>query len=335
MPFRYINNNTFQCQYCDMPYLHFKDLKNHVKVRHWAITEQQIMRTIKFPRDLVKADVSDISCRLCGSNYTTIEKLLEHLKILHDKNHTLIPGLKHSHGILGYDLSDGIKCYVCRKEFPFIKTLTIHLNEHDADYICHVCGKRYVAENRLAVHLERHKTPDLRCKYCGKMCKSIAVKNYHIRKVHTNPATYKCPECPQIFSQYNQRLKHMINKHKFKKPELQCHHCAKHFAHNSALSAHIKFRHFKEENMKYVCEICDKAFCDKWLKDRHLTVHMGKKNFECRFCDKKFAKKFTLQVHEKVHLNQRDFQCTMCDKSFVQKYSLTRHMQASHGTKKQ
>ncbi|CAB3262383.1 unnamed protein product [Arctia plantaginis] len=330
LPFKQINNNQFFCHYCDKPYLLFKDLKNHIKVRHWNITEAQIKRTIRCPKDLVKADVSDISCRLCGSNYNTIEKLVEHLKGLHSKTFHMIPDLKHSHGILGFDLSEGkLRCAVCAKEFKFFKKLSIHMNDHDTDYICHICGKRFVARHRLATHVARHRSSEFKCNFCSKKFKSASAKDCHTRKAH-KPLKFKCPECPQEFAQYLHRLKHMAERHKFKKPDFRCEHCSKVFAHHSALAKHIKHSHFQHEIDKFLCEICDKIFSSKWLAERHLITHTGKKNFECEYCSKKFAKKYTLDIHVKTHLDERKHACPECESAFVQKISLIKHVKAIH-----
>lgn len=330
LPFKQINNNQFFCHYCDKPYLLFKDLKNHIKVRHWNITEAEIERTIRSPKDLVKADVSDISCRLCGSNYNTIEKLVEHLKGLHSKTFHMIPDLKHSHGILGFDLSEGkLKCAVCAKEFKFFKKLSIHMNDHATDYICHMCGKRFVAKHRLATHIARHRRSEFKCNFCSKKFKSASAKDSHTRKAH-KPLKFKCPECPQEFSQYLHRLKHMVERHKFKKPDFRCEHCSKVFAHHSALAKHIKQRHFQDEIDKFLCEICDKIFSSKWLAERHLMTHTGRKNFECDYCGKKYAKKYTLDIHVRTHLDERQYICPLCKRAFVQKISLIKHVKALH-----
>ncbi|XP_030032958.1 zinc finger protein 26 isoform X2 [Manduca sexta] len=328
VPFKHINNTKYICLYCDANFLFFKELRDHVAKQHSDIKESDFKQCLKTPKDLVKADISVIACKLCGDSLKCIDKLVEHLIEAHRKVYHHTPRFKPSHGLLGFDMrSDNLKCHQCSKEFRFFKNLSVHMNEHSDYFMCHVCGKRFVSEHRLQTHVATHRAVNARCKYCEKDFKSLSARSYHIRKMHIN-AKFKCTECSETFTQYQHRLRHLVDTHNFKKPAFKCDVCAKHFASSGGLRAHVRYSHLK--NKEYSCQTCGKVFVYKWIWKRHLDIHTGAKNFECKLCNKRFAKPYTLRVHMKIHLNDKKFVCPVCKVAFVQKTSLGNHLRVHH-----
>ena len=47
----------------------------------------------------------------------------------------------------------------------------------------------------------------------------------------------------------------------------------------------------------YICEICSKRFCEKWLLSRHLRVHTGERPFKCTLCNYSAGQSFNLKRH--------------------------------------
>lgn len=327
VPFRHINNSKFACLYCEEAFLQFQKLKCHMDA-HANITEDKISSTLKTPRDLVKADLSEIACKICSETFKTLDNVIEHLVETHKKVYNTTLKMKPAHGILGFDLSSGeLKCNVCQKEFRFFKNLSVHMNEHSTSSMCHVCGKKFISEHRLQTHIMMHNRTHIFCKHCFKDFKTVAARNYHIRKEH-NEAPYKCPECNESFTQYHHRLKHLVEKHKLKKPEFKCDVCGRELASSGGLAAHKRYTHLK--TVQYPCDICGKIFAYKWIWQRHMDVHTGVKKYECRFCSKKFAKPYTQQMHERIHLDDKRHVCAVCKAAFVQKCSLKNHAKVHH-----
>lgn len=297
---------------------------------HRNITEHEIQSTLKTPRDLVKADISEISCKICFEKFESLENVIEHLVESHKKIYHQNLKLKPAHGILGFDLSsDELKCIVCQKDFRFFKNLSVHMYEHSTSSMCHVCGKKIASEHRLQTHLLMHKRTHIYCKHCFKDFPTVAARNYHIRKEH-NDASYKCPECKESFTQYEHRLKHLVEQHELKKPEFKCDVRNRELASSGGLAAHKRSSYLKTK--QYTCEICGKVFAYKGIWQRHMDVHTGVKRYECKFCGKKFANSYSLQTHERIHLDDKRHVCTVCKAAFVQKCSLKNHAKVHHPT---
>ncbi|XP_063543609.1 zinc finger protein 208-like isoform X1 [Cydia strobilella] len=328
LPFKHINKYKYTCLYCDSSYLFFKQLKIHINDKHNNVTEKDISRRLKTPKNLIKAEVSEIRCKLCDITLKSIDILTEHLVKNHNKIYYNTSKFKPSHGILGFDLtSEKFRCHICKREFRFFKNLSIHMNEHSANFVCHYCGKKFLSDHRLHAHVKMHKENDLKCKVCEKQFRSSSARAYHVRKIHSKTA-YKCPECDEVFLQYQKRMQHLVEAHNLKKPEYKCDICHKNYASSGGLSAHVQYAHLK--NREYPCQICGKNFGYKWTLKKHLVVHSGAKNFECKFCSKRFAEPYTLKVHLRIHLNEKPYSCAICKAAFIQKCSLKNHTRVHH-----
>lgn len=64
------------------------------------------------------------------------------------------------------------------------------------------------------------------------------------------------------------------------------------------------------------CDLCQKAFANKFQLTRHSVVHSKERPFKCDFCKQTFNRKETLTVHETRHSDERPFNCDTCGKSF-------------------
>jgi DNA-directed RNA polymerase subunit RPC12/RpoP len=93
----------------------------------------------------------------------------------------------------------------------------------------------------------------------------------------------------------------------------------------------------QDQERKYFCTICSKAF----KENRHLNVHMNthlsedkKAQHPCQICGKNYSSVFSLRHHVKVvHINQAAFNCHLCEKSFSRKANLESHL-VSHSNDK-
>ena len=82
-----------------------------------------------------------------------------------------------------------------------------------------------------------------------------------------------------------------------------------------------------QKNFK--CEICEKCFTSKNLKERHLaSVHGEKKEFECNVCSRVFGNPQTLLRHVKNshQKSKSNHKCDSCQKWFANSGHLKYHM---------
>ena len=82
---------------------------------------------------------------------------------------------------------------------------------------------------------------------------------------------------------------------------------------------HIKYH---RRGKIFKCEICDKAFRDKWNLNNHRTTHSDDHPFKCDICDKALKNYSALRSHQRrVHPDKKSFQCEVCDKALVDLFS--------------
>ncbi|KAK4308246.1 hypothetical protein Pmani_020052 [Petrolisthes manimaculis] len=86
-----------------------------------------------------------------------------------------------------------------------------------------------------------------------------------------------------------------------------------------------------EENNKFVCRVCSKAFSLQRLLNRHMKCHSDVKRYLCTFCGKGFNDTFDLKRHTRTHTGVRPYKCNLCEKSFTQRCSLESHCLKVHG----
>lgn len=330
LPFK-SNKGYFNCLYCNKQYVGFQELKTHVDKLHENISFKSILKSILRPKDRIRADVSDIKCRICKKKVDNLEILIKHLT--DDHNILFNDVIKPNDCILAYDLSDGkYKCYECKAEFLFFKTLSKHMNEHSTDYVCDVCGRCFLLPERLRAHTQLHNIEKpVKCDICNKICSSNILLKSHIRYTHKK-RSFLCSICDKTFPSYRTRMKHLEEVHNRAPLNLTCKLCSKKFGTPNSLNSHIRSDHLKTlKEPKFGCNTCGMMFKTRHALSYHLIVHSGEKNYECKVCHKKYARAKTLTEHNKIHLNDRRWSCGACSQAFVQKCSLKNHIRVHHG----
>ena len=184
---------------------------------------------------------------------------------------------------------------------------------------CHVCGKSYTSaslENhyrryhlspegqtkcvKCLVNVDNEKFPNhicqkFPCPNCNQMFKNQYTLTLHIKNLHEyHQDNFYCSECGIGFPSKNKLSKHMLN-HKEKQPCSVCGSMVQH------LERHMKLRHPKEEDKKFICPECDKRFVTNHLMEKHrMSVHLKLRPYNCRYgCEFAYNDWSNRNAHEK------------------------------------
>ncbi|CAG2232691.1 KRAB [Mytilus edulis] len=90
----------------------------------------------------------------------------------------------------------------------------------------------------------------------------------------------------------------------------------------------------KKRKLEYVCDICDKAFRQKYNKNQHMKTHFMK--FNCNKCEKSFSRDNLRKRHEKTCKKQTNsnsntkFTCKHCGVPFDTYELLFKHAIDNH-----
>ncbi|OWR44478.1 zinc finger protein 729 [Danaus plexippus plexippus] len=288
--------STVEDKYKKTEMVHPDVLREHTaKVHQFANLELVVYDRTKNNRNrdaAVKIDVTDICCKLCNKNISSLEQLINHLIIAHDAE---------------YDVS------VPNCLLPF---------KLDKDQP--TCP----GENHLKMHNRYyHREGGYTCDQCGINLSTLSKKMLHEKNVHMiNLST--CPHCPETFkSPYFKKL-HLANVHGVEELKIKCPYCPKVFPQDSIMSRHMRRVHLREKNVE--CQICGDRFFGPYDVKLHMLKHNGDKKFICSVCGKKFSKKSYLNSHMVIHTGQKKYVCTVCGKEFAHRPNLRIHFRTRH-----
>ena len=171
---------------------------------------------------------------------------------------------------------------------------------------------------------------------------------------------WTCQICDDIFSSYQEKLKHCNEEHKGHK--VKCNdsdcNCNKLFKNRSGLKRH------KKRSKAFVCKFCEATFSTKQERGEHCkNVHIYQysckqddcgelfiswvdlvrhasqehkytKRWPCKFCDKSFSRNTVRRKHIKLIHEERLFKCTECSMQYKEKESLESHLNLLHNKKR-
>lgn len=161
------NLGKFSCENCGKKFSSTWSLRAHLET-HLSTEEKQKMKTHL--------------CTKCGSGHATESKLLQHVRVTHERIYACI-------------------CDICAKTFP-TKTIflyhykNVHGSVEANRQQCPICKKWSANELNLRKHLRYSHAPGPHiCKVCGKEKQTRAALYSHERYFHRSERKHLCQLC--------------------------------------------------------------------------------------------------------------------------------------------
>ncbi|XP_013139265.1 PREDICTED: zinc finger protein 2-like [Papilio polytes] len=325
-PFKNRNCSGFPCYYCRKLYENLDKLREHIK-QHKKKEIKKILSTFGAEYFVVYVDVTDLKCTICDEKVLNLNDLKTHLIKKHNKKYNN----EYTDRVIPFKLSEDniFECQVCGFNFETFGSIERHMNVHFRNYVCEECGSGFITKYRLRVHTKSlHESGNYPCEICKKVYTTAQKLKNHISAVHMSLKRFKCPQCPERFSEYFKRHKHLVDVHGMTPLKYKCNVCDKSFDRRYSLSRHLKRDHLEERD--FHCDLCTySCFTNNELRV-HMIKHNGERIYECTVCKKSYARKKTLKEHMRIHNNDRRFACAVCGQAFVQKCSLKGHIKTHH-----
>ncbi|CAG4981600.1 unnamed protein product [Colias eurytheme] len=360
--------SAFYCSYCDGRFLEPELLRDHIRLHHLHQAPTKRIFAKLTENNMVKIEISDLCCRLCGIRLDSIEALKEHLVSTHGK--TL--NSEYSDGVLPFKLSpNNFKCPKCTIYFISFAKMNEHMNSHYKNYVCDTCGKAFISKSRFRTHVQSHEVGTFPCGICDVILETRASRICHRSKVHQKGIRYTCPRCPEVFSKYYARVKHLVETHGQQKTDYECVYCGKCFGTSCKRSAHIRVAHKDGKvgfDASYGSAALDGTSSNvmiKWKKKTRVTEEKAnaaailefsnavafrwlRGKLMCAYCPVICVNMIELRVHAQIHdkldlvtkpeirnsfplrIDISDLTCTICNLSVGKLTNLETHLANKH-----
>lgn len=310
------------CVFCCDDFQRAAQFRQHMENEH-----QTFKIEIAFahcPEGYVKADCTDLRCKLCNEKFAELPSIAKHIF----ETHGVVINFESDLGIHPFKFdNEKLLCGDCDRNFPCLRQLSKHVASHYKNFTCEGCGKSYTTNNSLQQHLRFSHTKDEQiCRKCRKTFSSLEAKREHVT---SSPKcwTYQCHLCSQRFITWKCKQDHLVEVHGQKKKKYSCPECGEEFHSRSAYRDHFSINH---SVVNFSCSYCGKNFSTKHHLDQHTVAHTGLKLYKCDVCSKTFPRKKNLNQHMWIHSDVKRFECVACNKKFNQKISYVTHMKNYH-----
>lgn len=267
--------SAFYCSYCDAKFVDPVLLRDHVRTFHIIELPTRRIFSKLTENNMVKIDVSDLRCRLCDYQLSSVELMKKHLISGHEKYFHL----NYNDGVLPFILEPNrFNCQMCNAVFSSFCKINEHMNTHYKNYVCDACGKAFISKSRFRTHVQSHEVGSFPCGECEEVLETRAARMCHRLRIHKKGIRYTCPYCPEVFTTYYARAKHLVDGHDQQKRDYECSSCGKLFETSCKRAAHIRINH-KPLEKRYDCPNCPWYFVSKSKLKRHIMTHETDENF--------------------------------------------------------
>ena len=282
---------VLECDLCEETSSNFDNLRSHFKEKHKTrfyikCCERKFYRRYVFVNHIqLHLNPETHKCDICGKVSTCKNNLKLHKKLMHEE-------------------IEQLECEICHKLFNLKTSLDRHLLTHvtgEKNFVCQECGKAYVLEVQLKSHIKTVHNVDRVCDQCGKTIHGVqALKKHLMEHAGIKKIKFPCDECGVELNSRNSLKRHKAAFHHDGSTIYVCSICGKVAASPSALLNHKKYVH--EEERKYKCSYCDKAFKRPKNLQEHIATHTGQDLYQCPHCPQTFKVSANMHHHrKKVH----------------------------------
>ncbi|KPJ01318.1 Zinc finger protein Xfin [Papilio xuthus] len=315
-PIRCKDSQGYGCAFCTKQFPQPTILKKHFLEEHNSDRFIKFMSSKVF-ENVVKLDITYLSCALCDTEFLQLNDFIKHLKSTHKKE--VYEDVKSEILPFRFDTPE-LRCAICSTEYTTFKILQTHMNQHFSNYTCKICAGGFVTERLLQGHIKRHGNGEYKCTQCDKPFPTLKKREEHVQRVHLGlNKRNKCKHCDERFVDYWQKVNHMVKMHGEPPVVLKCQACERTFNNQRVLSRHHKKDHLLER--RYPCLECDMKFFTRSALIKHMAKHTGLRQYTCDICHKSYGRKNTLREHLRIHADDRRYKCEYCGQGFVQKCS--------------
>ena len=191
-------------------------------------------------------------------------------------------------------------------------------------------GGRDSARQYLSVHNRKRLYA---CIACDQEFKSRLNRNQHIEIMHPGEKLFVCAVCDKKFKLEGSLQRHCKGHDGRNKigVDAKCPECKKEFASVSSMTRHMKI-HNKDQQSKHTCDMCNKVFYRKDVRDQHRLRHDDARPHVCNVCQKGFKTNCGLTHHMNNSHKVNFLSCPVCG-LLKPKKDLDAHMQQIHNIK--
>lgn len=310
------------CVYCAESYETSSSYREHMETDHTTFKVR--MAFAHCNEGFIKADCTDIRCRLCSVNLENLQDTAAHLQLKHRQPINPDADL----GIQPFKLeNDKFVCAICDSKSLCLRQLSRHTQSHFLKYTCEACGKSYATMTTLNHHIRFSHIQDKRiCRKCKATFSTLEAKRKHLKESR-KCWSHLCNVCGERFVTWNLKQAHLAEVHGTEKRTYVCPECGEIFVDRKKYRSHFKINHTDDN---FMCSCCGLKFETKRDLSEHRVVHTKERLFPCTVCSKSFPRKKNLVQHMWIHSEHKRFECTLCNKQFNQRVSWKTHMKSNH-----